>query len=99
MWVDSEGNFYQYTKKSEGVYEWTLASYSVSKVETEYAEGNSNVTAPTNGWSITSPTWKANTYIWQRTVTYFKNNVANPVYSDPVCISAAAARGIVISGE
>ena len=99
MWVDSEGNFYQYIKKSDGVYEWSLASYSVSRVETEYAESSSNTTAPESGWSTNSPVWKANTYIWQRTVTYFKNNVVNPIYSNPICVSAAAARGIVISGE
>lgn len=99
LWVDSEGNFYQYIKKPDGTYEWSLASYSVSKVETEYAKHDSNTVAPTTGWSTTSPVWEANKYIWQRSVTYFKNNVANPVYSDPVCISAAAARGIIVSGE
>ena len=99
MWVDEQGNFYQYIKKPDGTYEWSLASYSVSKVETEYAKSDSNTTAPTTGWSTTSPVWEANKYIWQRSVTYFKNNVVNPVYSDPVCISAAAARGIIVSGE
>lgn len=99
LWVDSEGNFYQYIKKSDGTYEWSLASYSVSKVETEYAKHSSNAVAPTTGWSTTSPVWEANKYIWQRSVTYFKNDVANPVYSNPVCISAAAARGIIVSGE
>lgn len=99
MWIDDQGNFYQYIKNLDGTYEWSLASYSVSKVETEYTESYSNIEAPESGWDTTSPKWRPNMYVWQRTVTYFKNNVANPAYSEAVCISAAAARGIVISGE
>lgn len=99
MWIDDQGNFYQYIKNLDGTYEWSLASYSVSKVETEYAESYSNIDAPESGWGTVSPKWRPDMYVWQRTVTYFKNDVANPAYSEAVCISAAAARGIVISGE
>jgi hypothetical protein len=99
MWVDGNGNFYQYVEKTGGLYEWSLCSYSVEDVETEYAIHTSNTDAPTTGWSTTSPTWEAGKYVWQRMVTRFKGEVANPKYSDPVCISAAAARGVIISGE
>ena len=99
MWVDNNGNFYQYIEISTGVYEWSLASYSIDYVEIEYATSSSNTTAPTEGWSTTSPTWNADTYVWQRTVTYYKGGVIDKDISDPVCISAAAARSITISGE
>ena len=69
MWVDSEGNFYQYIKKSDGVYEWSLASYSVSRVETEYAESSSNTTAPESGWSTNSPVPLAPLYLPSLPVT------------------------------
>lgn len=99
MWVDSDGNFHQYVETSTGVYEWSLASYSIDYVEIEYATSSSNITAPTEGWSTTSPTWNADTYVWQRTVTYYKGGVIDKDISEPVCISAAAARSITISGE
>lgn len=99
MWVDNNGNFYQYVKTSAGIYEWSLASYSIDRVEIEYATSSSNITAPTENWSTTSPTWSADIYVWQRTVTYYKGGVADKDISDPVCISAAAARSITISGE
>lgn len=99
MWVDNAGNFHQYVAKTGGGYEWSLASYSIDRVEVEYATHNSNTSAPVTGWSTSSPTWEPDTYIWQRSVTYYKNNIIEPDPSKPVCISAAAARGIVISGE
>ena len=99
MWVDSDGNFHQYIEISTGVYEWSLASYSIDYVEIEYATSSSNTIAPTEGWNPTSPTWNADTYVWQRTVTYYKGGVIDKDISDPVCISAAAARSITISGE
>lgn len=99
MWIDNDGNFHQYVKTSAGIYEWSLASYSIDRVEIEYATSSSNITAPTENWSTTSPTWSADIYVWQRTVTYYKGGVADKDISDPVCISAAAARSITISGE
>ena len=99
MWVDTAGNFRQYVEKAGGGFEWSLASYSIDRVEVQYASHSSNTTAPTTGWSTTSPSWQPEVYIWQRSVTYYKDNVIGATYSDPVCISAAAARGITISGE
>lgn len=93
MWIKDDGSLWQYTGS-----EWKLSSYSVDRVVIEYANSNSNTIAPTEGWSTTSPTWNADKYIWQRTVTYYKANI-DPDISSPVCISAAAARGIAISGE
>lgn len=95
MWIKDDGSFWQYTGT-----EWILSSYSVETVEVQYAEHNSNTVPPEGtAFSSTSPEWKEGVYIWQRTKTTYKGGVKQPDYSDPVCISAAAARAISISGE
>lgn len=104
LWIKPDGNFYQCigTKNADGTEtnkSWSLANISIDSVTIEYAESTSNTAAPTSGWSTTSPAWKADAYVWQRTVTTFKDGAKDTIYSDPVCISAAAARSIVISGE
>ena len=93
MWIKDDGSLWQYTGT-----EWILSSYSVDKVVIEYATSSSNTTPPTEGWGVASPEWNADIYVWQRTVTYYKANI-DPDFSEPVCISAAAARSITISGE
>lgn len=95
MWIKDDGSFWQYTGT-----QWILSSYSIETVEVQYAEHNSNSNPPEGTeFGPSSPEWKAGVYIWQRTKTTYKGGVKEPDYSNPVCISAAAARGITISGE
>lgn len=103
LWIKPDGNFYQCTGTivdgKETNKKWELASVSIDAVTVEYAEHTSNTVAPTSGWSASAPAWSPDKYVWQRTKTTFKDNAAQAIYSDPVCISAAAARGITVSGE
>lgn len=94
MWIKDDGSFWQYTGTK-----WILSSYSVESVEVQYSWSTSNTVPPTENWSASSPEWQEGRYIWQRTKTSYKGGVKQPDYSSPVCISAAAARGITISGE
>lgn len=97
--INSEGIFYQYQKNGEK-YEWVLASYSIETVIMQYAQTDSNTVEPlSEDWKTESPQWIPGKYIWQRTVTYYKDGVKDPDYSKAICISAAAARSIAISGE
>lgn len=70
----------------------TLADFAtkastIIDVDVEYAKNQSSTTAPTSGWSTSSPQWEEGYYIWQRTKTTDGNNQAS--YSDPVCIQGA----------
>ena len=98
LWIQPDGNFYKCIEKNNQK-SWELASAIIEKVSVQYSKNQSNTEAPTSSWSETSPVWEEGYYIWQRTVTFYRNNVLTPEYSEPVCISAAAARGIIISGE
>lgn len=64
-----------------------LANGGVSKVEVQYAQGNSATTAPTSGWSATAPTWADGKYVWQKTVTTYKDGTTTE--SAATCISGA----------
>ena len=104
LWVKPDGNFYQCvgTKNADGSISnkrWDIANVSIDSVTVEYAEYTSNTIAPETGWTTASPVWSADKYVWQRTVTTFKDGAKDTHRTDPVCISAAAARGIVIAGE
>lgn len=94
MWIKDDGSFWQYTGTT-----WVLSSYSIETVEVQYSWSTSNTVAPTEDWGASSPEWQEGRYIWQRTKTTYKGGVKQPDYSNPICISAAAARGITISGE
>lgn len=94
MWIKDDGSFWQYTGT-----DWVLSSYSIETVEVQYSWSTSNTEAPIENWSTSSPKWQEGRYIWQRTKTTYKGGVKQPDYSDPICISAAAARGITVSGE
>lgn len=94
MWIKDDGSFWQYTGTN-----WILSSYSIETVEIQYSWSASNTVAPTENWGTSSPEWQEGRYIWQRTKTIYKGGVKQPDYSDPICISAAAARGIKVSGE
>lgn len=98
MWVKDDGSFYRYDGNS-----WTLSSSTVERFEIQFYSNTDPTDVPDNfidteGWVLTSPTWEEGKYIWQRTVAYFNGN-QDPDISDPVCISAAAAKGISVSGE
>ena len=60
---------------------------TIVDVDVEYAKNQSSTTAPTTGWSTSSPQWEEGYYIWQRTKTVDGNNTAS--YSTPVCIQGA----------
>ena len=59
----------------------------IADVDVEYAKNQSSTTAPTTGWSTSSPQWEAGYYIWQRTKT--TDGEGNISYSTPVCIQGA----------
>lgn len=98
MWIKDDGSFWQCIRTDTGT-DWVLSSYSIETVEVQYSWSTSNTEAPIENWSTSSPEWQEGRYIWQRTKTTYKGGVKQPDYSDPVCISAAAARGITVSGE
>lgn len=98
MWIKDDGSFWQCIRTDTGT-DWVLSSYSIETVEVQYSWNTSNTVAPTENWSTSSPEWQEGRYIWQRTKTTYKGGVKQPDYSSPVCISAAAARGITVSGE
>lgn len=60
---------------------------SITSVDAEYAKSSSSTTAPTSGWSTTSPTWTNGSYIWSRTKTSYSSG--SPTYTNPVCITGA----------
>lgn len=51
----------------------------------QYAQGSSQTTAPSSGWSSTAPTREDGKYIWQKSVSTLGDG--SIVESDPVCIS------------
>lgn len=98
MWIKDDGSFWQCIRTDTGT-DWVLSSYSIETVEVQYSWSTSNTEAPIENWSTSSPEWQEGRYIWQRTKTTYKGGVKQPDYSSPICISAAAARGITVSGE
>lgn len=70
----------------------TIEAAASSSIEVQYALGTSSTTAPTTGWSASSPTWESGKYVWQRTVTtYINSTESDPHYSisEPTCIQGA----------
>ena len=57
---------------------------TITQVDVQYAQNQSNTSAPTYGWSTTAPTWQSGYYIWQRTAVTDGNGTT---YSQPTCIS------------
>lgn len=64
----------------------TLGSAASTTVP-QYAVGTSATTAPTSGWSASSPQWQSGQYIWQRMVTTTVDG--DQTISSPVCIQGA----------
>lgn len=92
-WDLDTGEFRLAATATVGGQHIATADVTIKKVDVEYAAGDSNTEAPTDGWSTDSPQWEPGKYIWQRTVTTMANN--NQVVSDPVCIQGAAGEGAV----
>ena len=61
---------------------------SVLSVDVEYAQGDSNVEAPKEGWDTNPPVWIVDKYIWSRTRIDYSSG--EPDYTDPVCISGSS---------
>lgn len=57
---------------------------TISSVDVQYAQNQSQTVAPTSGWKTTAPAWREGWYIWQRTAT---TNPSGTRYSTPTCIS------------
>ena len=57
---------------------------TITDVDVEYAESQSNQTAPQSGWSTTAPAWREGYYIWSRTAV---TTAGGTTYSDATCIS------------
>ena len=58
---------------------------SVLVVDVEYAQSDSNIIAPTTGWSTDAPEWIDGQYIWSRTRIDYSDG--EPEYTNPVCIT------------
>ena len=63
---------------------------SIVSVDVEYARNQSTTTAPTSGWSTTTPSWAGGYYIWSRTKTTYSSG--SPTYSSPACITGQAGQ-------
>ena len=61
---------------------------SVLVVDVEYAQGDSNVEAPTEGWDTNPPVWIVKKYIWSRTRIEYSDG--DPEYTNPVCITGSS---------
>jgi hypothetical protein len=59
----------------------------ISNTDVEYAESESQTTAPTEGWQTTAPKWRKDYYIWSRTHIYYTDG--NEKVSTPMCLSVA----------
>lgn len=73
-----------YVKKADGI----------TSVEVQYAVGTSSTTAPTSGWSTSTPSWTTGKYIWQRTMVT-KNGQPTP--TNVACIQGAKGTDVTIS--
>lgn len=62
-----------------------LAKKSIQKVEVVYALGDSDETAPIDGWQADAPEWQPGHYIWQKTVTTLGDGTT--ASSEALCIT------------
>lgn len=90
LWMPANGNFYKWSGT-----EWVLANEVIDRIEVQYNKNDSNTNAPAEddpNWSTTTPEWEEGYYIWQRTVTYYREDKTG-TKSTPTCISVAGAKG------
>lgn len=98
--IANDGNIYSYTNGR-----WVEKSFAVRQMRVEFGSSDSPTTEPTS-WSTNQPSWDddTNPYVWQR-IAYWTSQSADPDTTPPddhspaVCISAAGAKGIIITGE
>ena len=90
LWMPQNGNFYKWN----GI-KWILANEVIDRIEVQYNKNQSNTIPPTendSNWSTITPDWEEGWYIWQRTVTYYREDIVG-TKSTPTCISVAGAKG------
>ena len=90
LWMPQNGNFYKWN----GI-EWVIANEVIDRIEVQYNKNQSNTEPPVendSNWSTTTPDWEEGWYIWQRTVTYYREDTEG-TKSTPTCISVAGAKG------
>lgn len=68
-----------------------VQGYYMTNAYLEYAKGTSATTAPTSGWSTSSPQWEEGKYIWQRTAKVINGTTT---YTNTCCIQGAMGNGI-----
>lgn len=69
-----------------------INSNATTKVDVEYALGDSNTVAPTTDWTTTAPAQTQGQYIWSRTVTYFGDGTKSTGAAS--CLSTSLGKGI-----
>lgn len=90
LWIKPDGNFRKWDGDS-----WELVNENIDRIEVQYNRNQSNTTPPDENdvnWATSTPEWAEGYYIWQRTVTYYKE-ATNGKISKPTCISVAGAKG------
>jgi hypothetical protein len=88
LWMPANGNFYKWDGKK-----WVVANEVIDRIEVQYNKNQSNTEAPAEddpNWSTTTPDWEEGWYIWQRTVTYYREDDKG-TKSEATCISVAGA--------
>lgn len=66
---------------------YDLANGGVAGVDVQYYLSTSNTALIGGGWSTVAPEWVDGKYMWQRTVTTYKNGTTTA--SNPTCIAGA----------
>ena len=67
----------------------TKVNDTITRVDVEYALGDSPTEAPVSGWETLAPAWQEGKYMWQRTA-FTKNGETS--YSAVTCISGATGQ-------
>lgn len=77
----------EWQQTANGISQTVSSNYerTVTGQREEFAQGDSDTTAPADGWSTTQPERKDGTYIWRRTVTTFGDGTTST--SPGVCIT------------
>ena len=77
----------EWQQTANGISQTVSSNYerTVTGYYEEFAQGDSDTTAPVNGWSTTQPERKDGKYIWRRTVTTFGDGTTST--SPGVCIT------------
>lgn len=77
----------EWQQTANGISQTVSSNYerTVTGQREEFAQGDSDTTAPADGWSTTQPERKDGKYIWRRTVTTFGDGTTST--SPGVCIT------------